>query len=151
MRCAPQSGEAIALAETTPAVVAADIRPAVEDVVHALVKSQRAVQLYLPNNPMYEQAGRRLTDAFVRAWQVTQEIGFVITDTEIRFQDQSMSSQPEETEQIARLLYEDGMRELRMLPGVEEEEIVKFLGVLTRVRTLPPDAEDSNAISSMFY
>ncbi len=118
------------------------VRSAVAQVGQSLAKGLRAVQLYLPNNPMYEQATQRIVDSLKSAWQLTQEIELEVTDTELRFEDESMTTQPEETEQIARLLYEDGMRELRFLEGVEEEEIVKFLSVLTRVRTLPPDSED---------
>ena len=127
---------------TDTATTEAAVQQAVGDVIHTIVKGVRAVQLYLPNNPMYEQAKQKIVESFRAAWQVTQEIELEVTDTEIRWQGQPMSSQPEETEQIARLLFENGMRELRFLEGVEEEEILKFLLVLTRVRTLPPDAED---------
>ena len=118
------------------------VRSAVEQFGQSLAKGLRAVQLYLPNNPMYEQATQRIVTSLKSAWQLTPEIGLEVTDAELRFEGESMTSQAEETEQIARLLFEDGMRELRFLEGVEEEEIVKFLSVLTRVRTLPPESED---------
>src|SRR3989441_10884051 len=43
---------------------------------------------------------------------------------------------------LFRSLYKDGVRSLAFKPGVEETEIVRFLGVLQQSRNLQADAAD---------
>lgn len=114
----------------------------IEALVRSLVKALRAVQLYLPNNPMYEQALKHVTTAFEEAWRVTTELPLEINDTEIIWQENAVYSQPTKSESVAWMLYKDGVRGVKFYPGVEQDEIVRFLVVVNRVRTLPPDGED---------
>src|SRR5439155_1364250 len=51
-------------------------------------------------------------------------------------------NQEQRGESIAWTLYKDGVRSLAFKPGVEEAEIVSFLGVLQRARNLQADAAD---------
>jgi hypothetical protein len=46
------------------------------------------------------------------------------------------------SDSIAWLLYKDGLREVTLLPGIEEEEMERFLSVLHRVRFVGPDTDD---------
>ena len=114
----------------------------IEALVRSLVKALRAVQLYLPNNPMYEQALKSVTAAFEEAWRVTTELPLDINDSEIRWEEDVVYSQPSKSESVAWMLYKDGVRGVKFFPGVEQDEIVRFLVVVNRIRTLPPDAED---------
>src|SRR5207302_736699 len=56
--------------------------------------------------------------------------------------DKDVYNQEQRGESIAWTLYKDGVRSLAFKPGVEEAEIVNFLGVLQRARNLQADAAD---------
>ncbi len=115
---------------------------AVEQLIQALVKGLRAIQIYLPNNPIYEQACNKVTNAFEAVWRATDELILEVTDTELRWEEQIVYSEPNRSESVAWTLYEDGVRSLTMLPGVEEGEVIRFLEVLNRNRSLPPEGAD---------
>ena len=45
-------------------------------------------------------------------------------------------------ESLPWLFYKDGVRELTLLPGVEEEELIRLLDLLQRVRRSGPEDDD---------
>ncbi len=120
----------------------AEDHKAIEDLMQALSKGMRAIQLYLPNNPMYEQACNNVAAAFEAVWQVTDEIDLAVTDSEFQWEDQAVYNEPNKGDSIASMLYEYGVRSITLSPGVEETEAIHLLEVLNRARTLPPEAED---------
>jgi hypothetical protein len=114
----------------------------IEELLQVLSKGIRATQLYLPNNPVYQRAVDNIRAAFRQIWQATDDLVFDVGETELRWEDNVVYNQEQRTESIAWTLYKDGVRSLAFKPGVEEAEIVSFLGVLQRARSLQADAAD---------
>ncbi len=114
----------------------------VVDLLQTLSKGMRAIQLYLPNNPMYERACSNVAVAFEAVWEVMDEIDLAITDSEFGWEDQPVHNETNESDSMASMLYEHGIRSITLSPGVEETEAIRFLEVLNRARTLPPESED---------
>lgn len=114
----------------------------VEELLRMLGKSQRAMQMYLPNNPVYQRAMEQVADAFVPAWSVTGRLVLDIAEDRITWEDAVVYLQPAKAEGLAWQLYKDGLRRLTLLPGVEIEEIARFLHVVNRAKLLPADASD---------
>jgi len=110
--------------------------------MQVLSKGIRATQLYLPNNPVYQRAVDNIRAAFRQIWQATDDLVFDIGETELRWEDNVVYSQDQRNESIAWTLFKDGVRSLSFRPGVEETEIVRFLGVLQQARNLQADAPD---------
>ena len=114
----------------------------VEELMQVLSKGIRATQLYLPNNPVYQRAVDNIRAAFRQIWQATDDLVFDVGETELRWEDNVVYSQDQRNESIAWTLFKDGVRSLTFRPGVEETEIVRFLGVLQQARNLQADAPD---------
>ena len=110
--------------------------------MQVLSKGIRATQLYLPNNPVYQRAVDNIRAAFRQIWQATDDLVFDIGETELRWEDNVVYSQDQRNESIAWTLFKDGVRSVTFRPGVEETEIVRFLGVLQQARNLQADAPD---------
>lgn len=114
----------------------------VEELVRTMSKGLRAFQMYLPNNPMYQRAEQAIKQAFLPIWSSTQQLGLSVVETDIIWEEQVVYHQPTKGESLAWLMYKDGMRFLTLRPGVEQEEIIRFLQLVTRARLLPSDAAD---------
>ena len=110
--------------------------------MQVLSKGIRATQLYLPNNPVYQRAVDNIRAAFRQIWQATEDLVFDVGETELRWEDNVVYNQDQRSESIAWTLFKDGVRSLSFRPGVEETEIVRFLGVLQQARNLQADAPD---------
>jgi len=114
----------------------------VEELMRTIVKGLRAFQMYLPNNPVYQRAEQAIRDAFVPIWSSTQKLSLAVVESDITWEDQVVYRQPNRHDSFAWMLYKDGMRQFTIRPGVEEEELVRFLQVVTRARLLASDAAD---------
>jgi len=114
----------------------------VEELMQLVSKGMRATQLYLPNNPVYQRAVENVRGAFRQVWQSDEEIVFDVRETELRWDDQTVYSNDQKNESIAWTLHKDGVRSLTLKRGVEDEELVRFLAVMHKARTLQSDAAD---------
>ena len=115
---------------------------AVEELLRTIGKAQRALQMYLPNNPVYKRSLAQLADAFAPVWSVTGRLVLDIHEHDVHWEGISVTPESARGEGFAWQLYKDGLRRLTLLPGVEGEEIQRFLELLNRARLLPADASD---------
>ncbi len=120
----------------------AQARAAVEDLIQVLLKGLRAVQLYLPNNPIYQRSGDNVRNAFEPVWEHCSELDLEVTETDHVWEDTAVLSQENKAESVVWVLFKDGIRSLKMLPGIEDDEIIRFLTVMHQARMLPDDAPD---------
>lgn len=128
---------------TDPTVSEPQVDPApVEALMRTLVKGLRATQLYLPNNPVYQQAITNVRDAFEPVWGETTELTLDITESDLVWNGHPVLSQENRSESVAWVLYKDGLRSLTFMPGAEDEEVASLLRVIHKARNLPQDAED---------
>lgn len=114
----------------------------VEELLSLIGKGLRAVQLYLPNNPVYQRAIENVRVACRKIWQATDELVLDVQETDLRWESAVVYSQDQKNESIAWTLFKDGVRTVVLRPGVEETELVRFMQVLHQARTLAADAAD---------
>ena len=114
----------------------------VGELIQSLVKALRAFQMYLPNNPIYHKAAHNVRTAFAPVWADADELVLAVAETDFVWEEQPVYQQASKHESLAWTLYKDGMRRLTFRPGVEEEEIVRFLEAVNKARHLKADASD---------
>ncbi|MGH7582993.1 MAG: HEAT repeat domain-containing protein [Gemmatimonadales bacterium] len=114
----------------------------VEELLRGLGKAQRALQMYLPNNPMYGRALEQVRNAFAPVWSITGRLVLDVTEDGISWEGNHVFRQEARAEGLAWQFYKDGLRRVTFIPGVEEDEIVRFLQVVNQSRMLPADASD---------
>jgi HEAT repeat protein len=115
----------------------------VEEMLKLLVKAARAHQLYLHNNPTYLRALDVARAAFAPIWQLTDELAFEVTETELRWHGEAVLHEPEKaTDNIPWMMYKDGIRELRFMKDFERDELVPLLDILQRSRKVSPEEDD---------
>ena len=115
----------------------------VTDLLKAFVKAVRAHQLYLPNNPMHARSLQSVRDAFATLWQHTDELDLQVVETQLTWEGRVVLDEHERTsDNIAWLFYMDGIRELKILQGFEEEELAILFDILQRVRKATDDDDD---------
>ena len=115
----------------------------VEELLKLFGKAARAHQLYLPNNPIYKSAHDALRAGFAPVWAELEELVLGFTENEVKWEGQTVLSETSRgSESLPWLFYKDGVRELRLLPGIEAEELDKLLAILQRVRKASPDEDD---------
>ena len=131
-------------APTAGATEEAPFPPApVEELLRLFVKAGRAHQLYLPNNPIYKQALDALRGGFAAIWAQSDELTLTLTEAEICWFDHVVLSEPSKgADSLPWLFFKDGVRELKLLKGFEDKEVVALMGILQRARKATPDEDD---------
>jgi HEAT repeat protein len=115
----------------------------VTDLLKAFVKAVRAHQLYLPNNPMHARSLEAVREAFAAMWNHTDELDLQIVETQLKWEGRVVLDEGERTsDNIAWLLYKDGIRELKLLKGFEEDELGIFFTLLHSVRKATDEDDD---------
>lgn len=115
----------------------------VTDLLKAFVKAVRATQMYLPNNPMHARALDAVKEAFAAVWQHTDQLVLQVVETHLDWEGRIVLDEGERTsDNVAWLLYKDGIRELTMLKGFEHEELAMLFDLLQRVRKATDDDDD---------
>ncbi|MDQ6771061.1 MAG: HEAT repeat domain-containing protein [Gemmatimonadota bacterium] len=115
----------------------------VSDLLKYFVKAVRAHQLYLPNNPMHARSLESVREAFATVWKHTDQLELQIVETQLMWEGRVVLDENERTsDNVAWLLYKDGIRELKMLKGFEEEELATLFDLLQRVRKATDDDDD---------
>src|SRR5436190_22910098 len=98
--------------------------------MNVLVKAQRAQQLYLPNNPVYQKTMESLQGAFRHVWESTDDLVLEVGEHDLRWEGHSVYVQPSRNESISWVFYKDGVRQITFQRGVEEREIFGVLDVV---------------------
>jgi hypothetical protein len=115
----------------------------VTDLLKAFVKAVRAHQLYMANNPMHARSLETVREAFTAIWQQTDEIELQVVETQLVWEGRVVLDEKERTsDNIAWVFYKDGIRELKMLQGFEEEELATLFDILNRARKATDDDDD---------
>ncbi|MDQ6634984.1 MAG: HEAT repeat domain-containing protein [Gemmatimonadota bacterium] len=115
----------------------------VEELLRLFGKAARAHQLYLPNNPVYKAAHDALRASFSPIWEVVDELVLTFTEQEVKFAGQTvLEESSKSSDSLPWIFYKDGVRELRFLRGLDNEELTKLLDILQRVRKASPDEDD---------
>jgi hypothetical protein len=115
----------------------------VDDALRQLVKTFRAHQLYLPNNPMYQRALDTMRAAFASVWAHVPTLVLTITEDAILWEGRSVLSEPDRaSDSLPWLFYRDGIREMILEPEFEREEAGEFFLMLQRARKATPDEDD---------
>jgi hypothetical protein len=118
-------------------------RERVEELLKLFGKAARAHQLYLPNNPVYKSAHDALRAGFKPIWDEVDELALGFTESEVKWEGETvLEERTRGSDSLPWIFYKDGVREVRMLRGFENEELDKLLSILQRVRKASPDEDD---------
>lgn len=114
----------------------------VEEFVRHFVRAVKTHQLYLPNNPIYQRSIEGLRTSFAPMWEVTTELVLQISESEFRWMGRSVHHEGSRAESLPWVFYKDGLRELTIMQGFEQEEVATLLDIMQRMRKASPDEDD---------
>lgn len=115
----------------------------VEEMLKLFDKVIKAHQMYLPNNPVYLKMLQSAKAAIEPIWDHTGSLVFTVTDTQLKWYGVVVNDHPEKGgDSLPWLLFKDGLRELTLFPGFEDEELDRFLAIIPKVRHAQPHEDD---------
>ncbi|MDQ2932568.1 MAG: HEAT repeat domain-containing protein [Gemmatimonadota bacterium] len=114
----------------------------VEEMLRNFARAIKTHQLYLPNNPMYARAIDNLRAAFAPIWPHSPEIVLAITESDFKWFGRSVMHEANRSESVPWVFFKDGVRELTLTQGIEDDELTSLLYIMQRVRNAAPEEDD---------
>lgn len=133
---APLVLDAAAAPEGDPAA-----RAEVQEVVRGFSRALRTHLLYEGNSPSLDKFVESLRERMERLWERLPHLNVQVEEREILWAGSPVYV-GEERDNLAFLLFKDGVRELSFMPGFEESDLDGFLAILARIHRLRLDEED---------
>ncbi|NJD18243.1 MAG: hypothetical protein FIA95_03035 [Gemmatimonadetes bacterium] len=114
----------------------------VQELFVVLGKALRAFQLYDENNPVRQRFVESFRQAVGQLWSECDKLTLSVEEDRFLLGDQEVYRAESRSDSLAFLFFKDGVREITFLPGLEQDELVRFLSVLQRARKLTPEGDD---------
>lgn len=106
--------------------------PFAKDIVLVLVKTLKAVGMYLPNNPVYKKFHEELSARFAAYFEEEELLSLRVRRFELEFMGRQVYHNPDREANIALMFFKDGVREVSFHKGVDDGEIKGFIDILKR-------------------
>jgi hypothetical protein len=119
----------------------AAVRADVQEVVRGFAKALRTHLLYEGQSPSLDRFVESLRERMGGLWSRLPYLRVQIEEREIVWEGAAAYT-GEERDNLAFLLYRDGIRELSFQPGFEGDDLDRFVSLLARVHRLRADEED---------
>jgi hypothetical protein len=75
-------------------------------------------------------------------WSHVDEIALSISEADFRWEGRAVMHETNKPESLPWLFFKDGIRELRLMKGFEDQEVVGLLDILKRVKKASPEEDD---------
>jgi hypothetical protein len=100
------------------------------DIAKTLTKTIRTFNVYPRDNPIYQRFANDLFDKFNRFFESVDELTFDVEQHSLLFKGTQVFHSEERSENIALLLFADGIRQISFYKGITSEEIIDFIDIL---------------------
>lgn len=115
----------------------------VAEVISALAASLRSYRLYEGSNPMVDRFVGTFRQKLAAIWDELPQLVLQIEEDRILWEGHEVFPRAEPNHELAFLFYKDGIRELTLLPGFEDDaEPLNLLTVLARAPALREEEDD---------
>ena len=99
----------------------------VEETLRALAAALRSFRLYEGSNPMVDRFLGALQQKLGSLWQEVPVLRLDLEEDGMLWEGQRVFPTGEAGPELAFLFYQDGVREITILPGFEEQEVIALV------------------------
>ncbi|MDP2471704.1 MAG: HEAT repeat domain-containing protein [Candidatus Palauibacterales bacterium] len=119
----------------------------VEETVNSLLKAARARQTYVAGNPLIERFHGELCEKLATVWDAMPHLSLTVDEGRLLWRERQVYAKDLGPDNFAFRFFKDGIRQLALLPGVEEGELEEFIGLLARARP----AHDDDLLATLWH
>jgi hypothetical protein len=103
---------------------------AVKDIFRTLTKTQKTFTVYPKDNPIYQKFAAELFDKLTLFFESSDELSLDVQQYSLLFKGSEVFRSEERTDNMALLLFADGIRQISFRKGLSMDEITDFIDIL---------------------
>ncbi len=120
----------------------------IKDLMHLVSNAARVFQSYPSNNQLYLKFAQQLGEKFSTHLAGYGDVTLSVGQYELMFNGEEVYSETNASRSLALKFYRDGVRRVRFLEGLESEEIVGFVEVLSQ--PVSADSLDNDIVTMLW-
>jgi hypothetical protein len=105
----------------------------IRDILKSLTKTLKIFKAYLPNNPIYQKFATELHGKFNLFFDIHDSLLLKVEQFSLFFRGKEVFYNEDRTDNIALLLFVDGIREICLQKGITLNELISFIDVFRAV------------------
>ena len=102
----------------------------VRDIIRTITKTVKTFNVYPKDNPMYRKFATEIFDKFNAFFESSDELKIDIEQYSLLYKESEVYRSEEKTDNLAMLLFSDGIRQITFHKGITPEEISDFIDIL---------------------
>lgn len=114
----------------------------VRDIVKTLTKTVKTFNAYPRDNPIYQKFATELFEKFNVFFEHNNELPLDVERQSLLYKENEVYQSEERTDNIALLLFVDGIRQINFHKEITLEEIIDFIDILRRAPRSESDTDD---------
>ena len=102
----------------------------VRDIIRTITKTVKTFNVYPKDNPIYQKFATELFEKFNAFFESSDELRIDIEQYSLLYKENEVYRSEEKTDNIAMLLFSDGIRQITFHKGITFDEISDFIDIL---------------------
>jgi len=102
----------------------------VRDIIRSITKTVKTFNVYPKDNPMYRKFATEIFEKFNAFFESGDELKIDIEQYSLLYKESEVYRSEEKTDNLAMLLFSDGIRQITFHKGITSEEISDFIDIL---------------------
>lgn len=121
----------------------------VRDIIRTIIKTVKTFNVYPKDNPMYRKFATEIFEKFDAFFESGDELKIDIEQYSLLYKENEVYRSEEKTDNLAMLLFSDGIRQITFYKGITSDEISDFIDIL---RLAPKsDISDTDDIVTLLW
>jgi HEAT repeats len=114
----------------------------VRDIFRTITKTVKTFSVYPRDNPIYQKFTSEVFEKFTAFFETSEELSVAVEQYSLMYKTKEVFHSDEKTDNIAMLLYADGLRQIDFYKGISADEIIDFVDILRLAPKSEADDED---------
>ena len=121
----------------------------IRDIIRTITKTVKTFNVYPKDNPIYQKFATELIEKFNSFFETSDQLKIDIEQYSLLYKESEVYHSEEKTDNIAMLLFSDGIRQITFDAGITSAEISDFINIL---RFAPKsEISDDDDIVTLFW
>jgi HEAT repeat protein len=114
----------------------------IRDILRTITKTIKTFNVYPKDNPIYQKFATELFEKFSTFFESNDELGLDVEQYSLLYKENEVFQSEERADNIALLLFADGIRQINFYKGITFDEITDFIDILKFVQKSKTNDDD---------